>query len=101
MRERLLDPSGRRAAEYVARSKRAFQRQMVDDVRTKERRELLELGEAEGLQPTMAGDRRRYHSTHQAMRVAKGHAFPGEVVGELRRPRIALAGRLAHQVPVE
>src|SRR5438105_6163010 len=69
MGERLLDPCRRRAAENVVRSKRALERQVVDDVRVEQRRKSLQLRKAEGFQSPMGCDRLGDHPAHQVMRV--------------------------------
>src|ERR1700686_1426580 len=83
MRERVLDAGRRRAAENIAGLEGAFQRQVVDRVRTEERRKLLQVGKGEVLQTAMRGDRVRHHRADEVMRVAKWYAFPRQVIGEL------------------
>src|SRR2546423_9423807 len=90
MRERLFDPCRRRPTEDVAGGERTLERQMVRDVGAEERRKLLELREAEGLQASMGDNRPGHHPPHQVMRIAKGHALDREVVGELGGQRVPL-----------
>src|SRR5438552_3870977 len=56
IRERLPDACGRRSTYHVARSQRALQRQMVDDVRAEQRGKPLQLREAERFQAPVGGD---------------------------------------------
>src|SRR5438132_12905575 len=77
MRECLLDPRRRCAAQHIARFQRALQGQVVDDVGAEQWREPLQLGEAEGLQAAMGGDRLGDHPAHEMVRVAKRHALAG------------------------
>jgi len=65
---------------------------MIDDVGAEEPRKLLELGEAERLQATAGGDGVGNHPANQMMRVAKRHAFGGQVIGELGRKGMSLEG---------
>src|ERR1700737_2347438 len=89
MREGLLHACRRRAPENIARFQCAFQRQVVDGVRAEERRKLLQLRQGVVLQTAMRGDRVRHHRAHEVMRVAKWHAFPGQVISELGCQRVA------------
>src|SRR5438105_14044004 len=65
IRQLLPYPGRRCAAEHVAGSQGALQREVVDDVGAEERRKLPQLVQAEGFQASMGGDRRGHHAADE------------------------------------
>src|SRR5579859_811521 len=92
---------GRSTPDVVARSQGSFQRQHFEDLRIDQWRNLLELIQTQPGQIDTVLYGVPHGTRDDFVSLAKGHAFPDQVVGEVGGSGTALQGSLAHRLPID